>query len=335
MFKLFEKNGVWMLSTLYNFSGQNFDGAAPQNGVIFGPDGALYGTTEYGGCPTCSGTVFKLTPPAAACFGAECNWPGTILHDFAGFSDGCIPSSGVVFDSTGNLYGTTAQCGAENAGVVYELSPTGVLWNETLLYTFMGGADCGSPQQGVVLNNAGDFFGTCSAPNNNGAVYELTSTGSGFSKSFIHNFTGFSDGSGPFGLIIDSSGDLYGTTESGGMRSGGTAYELLPQNGGWSFELLYALPFMVGPGSEARLTMDSAGNLYGTTIYGGQYGYGSVFKLAPTMGHWTYTALHSFTGGMDGGFPGSGVVLDPRGNVYGTTLAGGSFGLGVAFKIVQ
>ncbi len=338
VFKLSENNGVWILSTLYNFSGQAFEGAAPQQGVIFGPDGALYGTTEYGGCPTCAGTVFKLAPPGAGCLNGECNWLETTLHDFSGFSDGGLPSSGVVFDSAGTRYGTTSAGGANNVGTVYELSPAGVLWNETVLYTFMGGADGGSPQQGVVFNNAGDFFGTCcifDQNNPNGAVYELTPTGSGYSKSFIYNFSGGLDGSNPLGLIIDSSGKLYGTTEGGGTGAGGTVYELLPQNGGWSFALLYALPGSVGPGSEARLTMDAAGNLYGTTYYGGQDGYGSVFKLTPTMGSWTYTSLHAFTGELDGRYPGSSVVLDSQGNVYGTALAGGAYGLGVAFKIEQ
>ena len=157
-------------------------------------------------------------------------------------------------------------------GTVYELSPAGVLWNETVLYTFMGGADGGSPQQGVVFNNAGDFFGTCcifDENNPNGAVYELTPTGFGYSKSFIY-FSGGLDGSNPLGLIIDSSGKLYGTTEGGGTGAGGTVYELLPQNGGWSFALLYALPGSVGPGSEAGLTMDAAGTFAAPPITAGK-----------------------------------------------------------------
>jgi uncharacterized repeat protein (TIGR03803 family) len=205
-----------------------------------------------------------------------------------------------------------------------------------VLYTFQGGADGNSPAEGVVFNSAGDFFGTASGPGNYGSVYELTPSGTGFNKSFIHIFTGGADGSGPAGLIIDSSGNLYGATFRGGMGRGGTAYELSPQGSGWAFRVLYPLFDPHGnPGSIARLTRDAAGNLYGTTEYGGQYGYGTVFKLTSIAGHYSYTALHQFTGGQDGRYPGSRVVLDPQGNVFGTTLAGGSLNLGVAFKIEQ
>jgi uncharacterized repeat protein (TIGR03803 family) len=219
---------------------------------------------------------------------------------------------------------------------VYELSPAGGIWTEKMLYTFQGGADGESPNEGVVFDSAGNFFGTASGPGNYGSVYELTPAGSGFSKSFIHVFTGGADGSGPSGLIMDSSGNLYGTTFRGGMGGGGTAYELLPQGGEWSFRVLYPLPDRhYNPGSIALLTRDSVGNLYGTTEYGGQYGYGTVFKLTSIAGHYSYTALHEFTGGQDGRFPGSRVVLDSHGNVFGTTLAGGTLNLGVAFKIEQ
>jgi uncharacterized repeat protein (TIGR03803 family) len=161
-------------------------------------------------------------------------------------------------------------------------------------------------------------------------------SGSGWSKSFIYQFTGMSDGYGPIGVSIDSSGNLYGATIFGGAGGGGTVYELSAQNGGWLYSLLYSLSGNPGAsGPAGRLSMDAAGNLYGTTRQGGQFGAGSVFKLTPEMGSWTYTSLHDFTGGSDGNGPGSRVVLDAQGNVFGTTTSGGTSNYGVAFKISQ
>lgn len=340
VFKLTQKNGAWVLSTLYNFTGGS-DGNAPRAGLTLGPDGSIYGSTVGGGGHG-FGTVYKLQPSFTFCRSILCPWNETILHRFTAGSDGADPSGLVIFDHSGNLYGTTRggggspNCTADDGcGVVYELTPAGGSWTESLLYTFAGGADGAYPATGVVLNSAGDFFGTCSGgPSNNGVVYQLSPSGSGWSKSFIYQFTGMSDGYGPVGVSIDSAGNLYGATDFGGAGGGGTVYELSPQNGGWLYSLLYPLtgnPSSYGP--VARLTMDAAGNLYGTTLQGGEFGAGSVFKLTPAMGSWAYTSLHDFTGGDDGSNPGSRVVLDAQGDVYGATTSGGAFNYGVAFKI--
>ncbi len=345
VFKLSQMNGDWILSTLYNFTGGN-DGYGPNDGIVFGPDGSLYGTTYHGGAGN-YGTVYKLQPSLTFCHSVLCPWTETILHTFAGGTDGTLPSGGIVFDSAGNLYGTTEGGGGsryctdnDGCGVVYELTPSGGAWTETLLHTFTGGADGEVPTEGVVFNSAGDLFGACqggSSPAEYGAVYELVPSGSGWSKSFIYQFTGGSDGYDPNGLIVDSAGTLYGTTSFGGSGGGGTVYDLAPQNGNWLFGLLYPLvqpnPHIYGP--LAPLTMDAAGNLYGTSFSGGQYGAGSVFKLTPAGGSWNYASLHDFTGGDDGGGPVSPVVLDSQGNVYGTTRFDGFYGDGVAFKITQ
>ena len=341
VYKLSQKNSAWVLSSLYAFGGGD-DGAAPRTGLTFGPDGALYGTTVNGGGQN-FGTVYKLQPPSSICHSVACPWTETILHRFvAGANDGAYPSSGVIFDVAGNLYGTTDGgggsqfCALQGCGVVYELSPAGG-WNETLLHVFTGGTDGQSPEAGLVLNSSGDFFGTCVGGNRGGFVYELTPSGSGWTKSFIYTFTGGSDGYQPIGLIIDSNGNLYGATTFGGPQGGGTVYQLSPFNGGWNYSRLYALlsgnPHLYGP--IARLTMDAAGNLYGTTFQGGAHQAGSVFKLTPAVGSWTYTSLHDFTGGSDGGNPGSRVLLDAQGNVYGTAHFGGFYSHGVAFKITQ
>jgi uncharacterized repeat protein (TIGR03803 family) len=138
---------------------------------------------------------------------------------------------------------------------------------------------------------------------------------------------GGSDG----GLIRDSSGNLYGTTLSGGTNGGGTVYELSPSNGGWTFTTLYNLSGNAG--SYAVLTMDAAGDLYGTTTGDGIYGHGNVFKLTPSNGDWTYTSLHDFTGGSDGGTPFGQVTLDASGNLYGTASVGGANDAGVVWEI--
>lgn len=341
VFKLTEKNGAWILSTLYNFTGGN-DGEAPQEGVAFGPDGGLYGTTFYAGAAGW-GTVYKLQPPSTICHSVLCPWTETTIHTFTGGTDGKRPWGGLTFDSAGNIYGTTQSggngtyCGDAGCGVVYEVSPSGRDWNERLLYTFIGGPYGDGPQEGVVFDSAGNFYGTCMRPAQFGSVFELMPSPSGYNLSFIHRFQGGADGSAPLGLIIDSAGGLYGTTQFGGSGSGGTVYSLTPQNGNWFFGVLYPLlsisPYFYGP--VAPLTMDAAGNLYGTSFQGGEYGMGSVFKLEPAVGYWTYTSLHDFTGGQDGMWPASRVALDSQGNVYGTAEFGGFFNQGVAFKIAQ
>lgn len=342
VFKLSQKNGTWVVSALYNFMGGS-DGEGPQNGVVFGHDGALYGTTVAGGTAS-DGTVFKLQPSPTICHSILCPWDETVVHSFAGGADGAQPSSSISFDAAGNFYGTTQNggagmyCGQTGCGVVYKLSPANGGWTESIVYAFNGGADGENPAGGVVMNAAGDFFGTC---NDNcpihGSVYELTPNGSGYTKSWLYKFTGGSDGAGPNGLIIDSSGNLYGTTTADGSGGGGTAYDLQPQGSQWFFGVLYPLvnlnPHDYGP--LAPLTMDAAGNLYGTSFSGGQYGAGSVFKLTRAGGGWNYTSLHDFTGGDDGGGPESPVVLDSQGNVYGTTYFNGLYSQGVAFKITQ
>lgn len=346
-FKLARSSGSWVLSTLYNFAGGN-DGAAPRTGLTFGPDGSLYGATVDGGSQNCDqgcGTVYKLQPPVTFCRSILCYWNETVLYRFvAGGSDGAYPSSGVTFDSTGNLYGTT-EGGGNNGlngycsyfygcGIVYELSPSNGAWMETVLHIFTGGPDGKYPAGEVVIDHAGNVFGATQGPAVSGvpgSIYELTPSQAGWNKSFIYQFQGASDGSEPVGLITDAVGNLYGETSFGGSGVGGTVYELSSANG-WAFTLLYSQSG--NPQNRAsRLTMDAAGNLYGTTYDDGQYGRGSVFKLTPSMGGWTYTSLHDFTGGSDGNGPASPVVLDSHGNVYGTTQLGGMYGNGVAFQI--
>ncbi len=345
VFKLALKGSNWILTPLYSFAGGD-DGANPDARVVFGPDGNLYGTTNFGGGGACSehggqgcGTVFKLTVPATACKSAICSWTETVIYRFMGGSDGEAPGyADLIFDPAGNLYGTTSfgggggmDCSGTNCGTVYELTPSGGGWTESIIYRFNPLPDGYAPDSGVTLDSAGNLYGTTyyGGTYGPGVVYELSPSGSGWTEKLLHEFgrTGDDGGNPVAGLIFDASGNLYGATSGGGSGGGGTVFELTPSGGNWTFSVLS------GAGSVASLIMDAAGNLYGTTFTVGAYGYGSVFKLTPSGGGWTYTDLYDFTGGNDGANPESTPVFDVSGNLYGTTRSGGTYGNGVVFEI--
>lgn len=211
----------------------------------------------------------------------------------------------MIRDSAGNLYGTTYSGGVRNAGVVYELSPTG---QETVLYSFTGGADGGYPYAGVIRDSGGNLYGATNSGGTAGygVVYELDLAGS---EAALYSFTGGADGAYPHNVILDASGKLYGSTSSGGAVvvgfGYGVVYELNPAG---QETLLYSFAGTDGWHPGASLARDSAGNLYGTTFLGGAYGAGTVYKLTPAGKE---TVLYSFTGGADGGFPNAGVIMDP------------------------
>ena len=346
VFKLTHKASGWVFSPLYSFLGDN-DGASPQARVTVGPNGILYGTTFSGGGWN-GGTVFSLRPPAAACKTALCSWNESVLHSFANFQDGFSPGYGdVVFDPEGNLYGTTYQggsgtCGVGPCGVVYKLTPSNGGWTESVLYNFTGTSSGNGPYAAVIFDQAGNLYGTTSEGGNGGCnglgcgtVFQLTPSGSGWTENVLYAFQNGSDGATPIGgLIFDRSGNLYGAT-SGPENGKSTVFELTPSSGNWTFAMLYSLGGSGGP--TGSLIMDTAGNLYGTALSGGAYGSGSVFKLAPSGGGWTYTSLHDFCAGgppcSDGAQPWGNVILDANGNLYGTASAGGPSNYGVVWEI--
>ncbi|MGB9257453.1 MAG: choice-of-anchor tandem repeat GloVer-containing protein, partial [Candidatus Korobacteraceae bacterium] len=313
----------WILRPLYQFQGPP-DGAAPVSRVIFGPDGALYGATVNGGptggdcagglyLPGC-GIVFKLTPPASICKGFQCNWSETQIYHFS-YSDGSGPMGEIAFDPAGNLYGATMSGGTKNAGTVFELTPVSGDWTLTTLQTFTG-ADGSGPMNGVKLDSAGNVYGTTyqGTGNGEGTVFELTHSQTGWSLNILYAFP-YDSPPPRAGVILDQEGNLYGSTCRGAV------FELSPSNGDWTYDSIYNLS---GTCSFADLTMDAAGNLYGTTVNGGSHGFGNVFKLTPSGGSWVYTDLYDFTGSSDGGEPLSNVVMDANGNLYGTASTGGS-----------
>ena len=338
VFKLTQRGSAWILTPLYNFTGGN-DGADPVSRVTVGPDGALYGTTAGGGGSGNLGTVFNLRPPAGVCRNTSCLWKETVMHRFAGGSDGAYTgyADDLVFDKAGNVYGTSAGDTNGDDGTIFELTPSNGGWTQTILYSFTHGEQ---PYAGVTFDSAGNLWGAATlggttggscAPSGCGFVYELTPSGSGWVEHNIYEFQGKTDGAYPIGgVIFDPAGNLYGSTSS----NGGSVYELQPSNGGWIFSTLYAFAGYFGPVDTPAI--DAAGNLYGTVLNElGNFGW--VFKLTPSGGGWTETNLAVFGvgGPADGIFPYSGVVLDAGGNVYGTTIEGGAGGQGVVWEITQ
>jgi uncharacterized repeat protein (TIGR03803 family) len=338
VFKFMRSRSGWVFQVVYAFLGGN-DGQGPYGRVAIGPGGNLYGTTVEGGnsaCPSGCGTVFSLKPPAT-CQTKFCPSTETVLYRFKGNSDGFYPTGDLAFDAAGNLYGTTIQGGSVGPGTVYELKPSKGRWTESILWSLTGNADGANPYSGVILDKAGNIFGTTldGGTNNSGSVFELTHSGSGWSETTLHDFYGNSNGIFPqAGLILEKSGNLIGATSSGGLRGGGTVYSLAPAKGGWKLSTLYNFPGRGQPGPSDKLTMDAAGNLYGTTQgYPPAGDNGTVFKLTHTSSGWKETLLHRFTGGSDGQVPYSTLVLDSSGHIYGTALLGGKYEYGVVFEI--
>jgi uncharacterized repeat protein (TIGR03803 family) len=293
VFQLVQNSGHWTEQVIYAFGGQVHDGVNPQASLVFDGQGNLYSTTYSGGGATgiFAGTVFELSPDGNG-GGTE-----TVLYNFPYFGAGGFPAAGVVLDRSGNLYGTTlgggGVCPEDYCGTVYELAIVNGTWKERTLYQFKGYPDALWPYAGVILDRQGNLYGTtppggalCVDPGC-GTVYELTRSGGTWSESIIHSFNG-SDGLGPeFGnLIFDRSGHLYGTTSGGGTYGFGTVFQLTPILGGWQESVLYNFQGGADGGTPfAGVTLDSQGNLYGTTAGGGggpcRGGCGVVFKIVP------------------------------------------------------
>jgi uncharacterized repeat protein (TIGR03803 family) len=266
-----------------------------------------------------------------------------VLYSFTGAADGLLPwLVDPVFDHDGNLYGTTEAGGQVPAGgVVFKLTPSVGEWTETVIHNFTG---TDHPYSGVIFDGAGNLYGTTTNGGLDayGNVFQLAPSGSGWMATDIYDFQGGADGAVPYGaLTVDRSGNLFGTTTTNRFfNGGGTVFELSQSGTGWTFALVYGLSGSGSGGPAGNLVMDGAGNLYGTTYADGTHQFGSVFKLTPDIGGWTYTSLHDFTGGDDGGLPFGGPTMDENGNLYGTTIIGGmqggncpSYGCGVVWEI--
>jgi uncharacterized repeat protein (TIGR03803 family) len=287
VFELAPVSGGWRESVLYAFTGGG-DGREPQGDLVFDAAGNLYGTTLLGGntatnCSSGCGTVFKLTPGIGG-------WTQSVLHAFAGGNDGASPYAGLTFDTAGNIYGTTSAGGASGKGTIFKLSPSGG-WTESVLYAFTGGPDGASPRGGLILDAAGNLYGTAfqGGTTGYGVVFELLPNSRGaWEEKELHRFANAPAANPISGLIFDTAGNLYGTTMLGADLNScaggcGTLFRLTPaSSGGWTFHVLHAF----GRGTDGykpsgKLISDAAGNLYGTTQSGGNHGHGVVFELAP------------------------------------------------------
>lgn len=325
---------------LHKFTG-GADGAYPHDfgGLAFDASGAVYGTTLNGGDYD-AGVVFKLTP------NPDGSWTETALHSFTGGGDGGNPVAGPIFDAAGTLYGLASVGGAYNAGVFFTLtSNLDGTWSETVLHDFTG-ADGNGPEANMTFDAAGNLYGTTvyGGVSNCGTVFELVPNGDGsWNEKVLHSFT-CKDGAIPESrLIFDPDGALYGTAVDGGNQNCyiwapgcGVVFKLTPNpDGTWTEKVLHKFTGgKDGSAPQAELTFDKAGNLYGTTCWGGAYGSGTAFKLSPQPdGSWKEKVIHQFTGGKDGAAPYTVMILGGDGSFYSTTFGGGAYGAGVVFKL--
>jgi uncharacterized repeat protein (TIGR03803 family) len=346
VFSLKSSGSGWTLTTLYAFpAGEPSRGESPMQ-LTIAPNGSLYGPAAGGSCdPPICGVIFRLQPPSSICRAVTCPWFEDTLYEFD-VRNG--DPSAVIFDESGNLYAATrgsvggACQGGNSCGSVFEISPS---QGYQTLYSFTGGSDGSSPN-GVLLDRAGNFYGTtysgginnCYNGQSCGTIFELSPSEGGWTLHTLYLFTGQDDGGQPAAaLAIDSAGHFYGTTTYGGANGGGTVFELTPSNGSWTLSTLHSFAEQYAE-PVSPLAVDSADNLYGTTANGGSHGQGNVFMMTESGNNWVYSSLHDFTGGADGAYP-DGPVIVTDGNIYGTAAGGGlltceaGYGCGVIFEI--
>lgn len=349
---------------LYKFHGS--DGSYPDAAMIAGKDGTLYGTTATGGNGPCSqnditgcGTIFALSPPMKK----GGSWKHTVLYNFQGGTDGAFPNAPLIADSNGNLFGVTSQggkadcsrLGLTGCGTAFELAKSGGQWTETVLYTFKGNprgegdGDFANPSR-VALGETGNLYGIA---HDGGRCYTKSETGTscdggGFalkksrsgawSEKIIYRFEGKSHADNrPGGGVLDSQGNLYGTSLGGGAYGYGGIFVLTPPasgNGAWTESSVY--DFLGGTDGAFPLSgivFDGKGNLFGVSI-GTGFEYGNVYELTPNgSGGSTESVLYNFTPPADGVTPTVGPIVSSDGSLYGATQQGGDDNAGVVFKL--
>ncbi|MGA8491564.1 MAG: choice-of-anchor tandem repeat GloVer-containing protein [Terriglobales bacterium] len=339
VFKLTPKaGGGWKEEVLHSFNPDGKGGHYPRASLVIDASGNLYGTTSVGGAHG-GGTVFELVPKTGGV------WTEKILHSFdPNGKGGYFPYAGLIFDASGNLYGTTSVGGVLGGGTAFELAPNGSGgWEEKVLHSFSNKSKDGNyPIAPLIFDVSGNLYGTTVAGGTigYGIVFELTPKAGGtWMEKILHNFNPTNaDGAGPYaGLVFDASGNLYGTTLGGGYYDDyGTVFELTPKaSGRWTEKVLYSFNLGAdGYDPVAGLVVDTVGNVYGTTSTGGAGDYGAVFELSPTAGGgWTENVLYRFNG-TNGSYPYAGLIFGSSGNLYGTTSVGGGSGEGTAFEII-
>jgi len=324
-------------SVIYSFTGRT-DGWGPAGGLVSDAAGNLYGTTvvggEPGGCEGAGcGVVYKLSPTAAG-------WVQTVIYTFTGGADGAEPWSGLVRDAKGDLYGVAGEHGNSGCllnygcGLVFELSPSGSGWQETVLYAFSGGDDGSAPLNRLVMDHAGNLYGTTSeggdllnCPSHSlgcGGAFKLNRTQTGWTFTLLYDFTDSDSAEATSALVLDAAGNLYGAGDAGPY---GVIYELSPgSDGAWTDTLLHRFSNLAKGSGPTGLVFDAKGNLYGPTYSGGtggdvydcedvRPGCGTLFKLSHGSGGWAETVLHNFTGNDPS--PNGNLIFGPAGKLYG------------------
>lgn len=356
IYALNKSGSTWKESVLYEFSGGS-DGANPSGRLVADEAGNLYGTAYRGGitgsCGGC-GVVFELVNSGT-------QWKENVLYSFTGGSDGNYPGDGVIFDKTGNLYGTDFGAQSPSEGAVFELSPSsGSTWTETTLHTFAGGKDGAYPYCGLIFDKKGNLYGDTEggAGGADGTVFELSPSSSGWKETVLALFDGgyhYGQGLSPIGnLAMDKSGNVYGATFAGGKGycayggyHCGLVYELTSASTGYKEKVLYDFSGGSDGGVVRAGVVLNKGKLYGTTYEGGDKdpcypipGCGVVYKLTPSGSTWTESPIATFTrssGATLGAFPIAELTLH-NGKLFGSTYRGGynstcTSGCGTAFEV--
>lgn len=284
VFKLTQSGNQWTETVLHGFTGGP-DGSTPYAGVVIDSAGNIYGCTAGGGASG-HGTVYRLAPNGAG------GWTETVLYSFKGNSDGEDAYGGLTLDGNGNIYGTTYSGGGANSGTAFELVRSGPgTWTKKTLYEFKGGNDGVNPSAPLVFDRAGNLYGTTTLGGKAGCgtAFKLTrAAGGAWTESVIYTFLGVTadDPENPNGLVFDSHGNLFGSSVGGGIDNPGTIFELSPAaNGSWKETVLFSCTNVEqGFYPSSTLSIDSAGNLYGTTLWGGPGGDttgGVAFRFTP------------------------------------------------------
>jgi len=329
VFEVTNSGGSLNATVIHEFTG-GADGFVPVQ-IALDASGNIYGVA-YGGQQS-NGKVFKMVPQAGG------GWSYAVLFSFPDkVANGAHPVA-LVLDGKGNIYGETSWGGgyacAGGCGVVFELSPSGSSWKQTVLYRFTGRPDGALAYGRMILDSSGHLFGTtlsggahCSNGLGCGIVYELSPTASGsWTESVLHRFN-FTDGAGPGSLIQDASGKLFGVTGTGGIQNGncfsgcGTIFRLSHTSTGWSSSSIYQFTGSMADGAYPNSVIANGGNLFVAASFPVSGAYGVISELSPKNGGWSESPLFVFSNGLGGSDPTS-LLMDASGNIFGSALYGG------------
>jgi uncharacterized repeat protein (TIGR03803 family) len=334
--------------TLTTIASNGAAGVATNAPLLLGAHGKLFGTSLLGGQSN-NGEVFELTPPAAG----QTVWTSAILYQFGATPDGAGPGSGLTAGPKGVLYGTTARGGANGTGTVFQLTPPGAgktTWTEQILLSLPNTSAAATPAGTLAIDKSGNLYGVTQSLQTTGTVYELSPPASGktaWTYTVLYTFTGGADGGlpGPYaGPLLGPAGDLFGTTEFGGIGSDphGTVWHLTPpgkHSSSWTETTLATFNGTNGTFAEGGLAKGPKGTLYGTASGGGADYNGVVFQLVPPPKGdtaWTFNVIWNFDTSGSGAAPEATPTVDAAGNVFGTTVADGNdggYGNGVIFEL--